>query len=97
MLFFSVVQETPIHESGDVLVFLAGIGDINYLAAEIEDAFDLPENSAGNGNAPMGAWLLLKLHSSMSAQDQERIFCPVPAAAGVYIFVSPRCFFLCLL
>jgi len=55
--------EVPQDERGDVLVFLSGMDDISILA----DA--LSEYASRTGR-----WVVLKLHSSMAVEEQDRVF-----------------------
>ncbi|KAJ3399434.1 DEAH (Asp-Glu-Ala-His) box polypeptide 34, partial [Chytriomyces hyalinus] len=60
-------QIVPAHERGDLLVFLSGMNEITMLADELRSYASFTRR-----------WIILKLHSSLSVQEQEKVFDVAP-------------------
>ncbi|KAI8619359.1 P-loop containing nucleoside triphosphate hydrolase protein [Chytriomyces sp. MP71] len=60
-------QVIPAHERGDLLVFLSGMNEITTLADELRNYATFTRR-----------WIILKLHSSLSVQEQEKVFDVAP-------------------
>ncbi|KAI8384738.1 P-loop containing nucleoside triphosphate hydrolase protein [Radiomyces spectabilis] len=56
-------QSVPVTERGDLLIFMSGINEISDLAEELKQY--------ANHNKK---WIILMLHSSLSVDDQEKVF-----------------------
>ncbi|KAI3639511.1 hypothetical protein MIR68_002526 [Amoeboaphelidium protococcarum] len=65
-----IESEVPIDESGDLLIFLPGVAEINKLYNKVKQYAD--EN---------GVWIPLKLHSALSISDQDKVFVQCPPGA----------------
>ncbi|KAI3636076.1 hypothetical protein MIR68_005957 [Amoeboaphelidium protococcarum] len=65
-----IESDVPIDESGDLLIFLPGVAEINKLYNKVKQYAD--EN---------GVWIPLKLHSAMSISDQDKVFVQCPPGA----------------
>lgn len=65
--YLSIIQkidkEYPSHERGDVLIFLSGIQEINTVAEAIIDYVRTTKK-----------WIILRLHSSLSIDIQDKVF-----------------------
>ncbi|KAI9351975.1 P-loop containing nucleoside triphosphate hydrolase protein [Obelidium mucronatum] len=60
-------QVVPAHERGDLLIFLSGMNEITTLADELRNYASFTRR-----------WIILKLHSSLSVQEQEKVFDVAP-------------------
>ncbi|KAJ3027787.1 UNVERIFIED_CONTAM: DEAH (Asp-Glu-Ala-His) box polypeptide 34 [Siphonaria sp. JEL0065] len=60
-------QVVPAHERGDLLIFLSGMNEITLLADELRNYASFTKR-----------WIILKLHSSLSIQEQEKVFDVAP-------------------
>ncbi|VDP18217.1 unnamed protein product [Soboliphyme baturini] len=58
-------QKYPASERGDVLIFLSGITEITTVAEALKEYADLSETRR---------WVILMLHSTLSLDDQDRVF-----------------------
>ena len=56
-------QKYPSNERGDLLIFCAGIKDITSIAEACQDYAE-----------KKGHWIILPLHSTLSIQDQDKVF-----------------------
>ncbi|KAJ3128296.1 DEAH (Asp-Glu-Ala-His) box polypeptide 34 [Physocladia obscura] len=56
-------QLVPAHERGDLLVFLSGMNEITALSDDLRAYASSTRR-----------WIILKLHSSLSVQEQEKVF-----------------------
>ncbi|KAJ3140484.1 DEAH (Asp-Glu-Ala-His) box polypeptide 34 [Geranomyces variabilis] len=56
-------QQVPAHERGDMLIFLSGFNEIAILGEELK------KYASHNRR-----WIILALHSSLSVEDQEKVF-----------------------
>ncbi|KAJ3282727.1 DEAH (Asp-Glu-Ala-His) box polypeptide 34 [Rhizoclosmatium sp. JEL0117] len=61
-------QVVPVHERGDLLIFLSGMNEITTLADELRNYASFTRR-----------WIILKLHSSLSVTEQEKVFDVAPA------------------
>lgn len=56
-------QKYTVQEKGDVLIFLNGFSEISTLASAISDYAEIKRN-----------WIILQLHSSLSIEEQDKVF-----------------------
>lgn len=56
-------QKYPQNEKGDLLVFLNGYSEISYLAEAVKEYSEEKKN-----------WIVLMLHSSLSLEEQDKVF-----------------------
>ncbi|XP_017787147.1 PREDICTED: probable ATP-dependent RNA helicase DHX34 [Nicrophorus vespilloides] len=60
-------QKYKPQEKGDVLIFLNGFNEINTLASAVESYAEIKKN-----------WIVLQLHSTLSLEDQDKVFFAPP-------------------
>lgn len=63
-------NEYPVTERGDVLIFLSGIGEIDALY-----------NAISVHTAHTKRWIPLMLHSTLSVEEQDKVFDVAPEGA----------------
>ncbi|KAJ3073573.1 DEAH (Asp-Glu-Ala-His) box polypeptide 34 [Podochytrium sp. JEL0797] len=73
-------QVVPAHERGDLLVFLSGMNEIQTLAEELRNYASFTRR-----------WIILKLHSSLSIQEQEKVFDVAPPGLRKCIISTNIC------
>ncbi|CAO3703181.1 unnamed protein product [Rhizopus stolonifer] len=70
-------QSIPVGERGDLLIFMSGINEISNLAEALTEHTQESKN-----------WIILMLHSSLSIEDQEKVFDSAPEGVRKCIISS---------
>ncbi|KAI8988337.1 P-loop containing nucleoside triphosphate hydrolase protein [Mycotypha africana] len=70
-------QSAPVDERGDLLIFMSGINEIASLAEQLTEY-----------TAKSKKWIILMLHSSLTVEDQEKVFDSPPEGVRKCIISS---------